>query len=324
MIKSWKITTASAGLVATLAVLVQGQERPRVTAPAARSAAAAIVVSGTLDWMEYAQVAASQEGIIEWLEKQIGSRVQKDEAIGQLHAEIARLNSEKASLIAESTGSIEKAAAQYEQALVALARLETLDRGHPGIVARDELDKARAELKYADALRLEAREKQAVERKEAELAAKILEQHTIKAPITGIVLDRTKNPGESVRANEPVLRIAKTDRYKFIGWVPLEVSQRLRAGDVVRFQAVVPEADLQVEKCVFDGKIIAVNKEGTIGNTEVSVVAEIINPSNEAHPELELIQGLRGEITIIKPVGEQAAGIPARALDTATASNRAR
>ena len=46
-----------------------------------------------------------------------------------------------------------------------------------------------------------------------------------------------KNPGESVRSNEAVVRLAPTDKYKFVGWVPLETAVRLKGNEAVVAQA---------------------------------------------------------------------------------------
>ncbi|GIW88671.1 MAG: hypothetical protein KatS3mg108_2995 [Isosphaeraceae bacterium] len=301
-----------ASLVAVIAMIAPAQQsgpRRSLRTTAATAEDGSIVVFGTLEWLEVAQLSALQEGNVKWLEPQVGSRVVEGQEIGQLHDEIARLNAEKARLIAESTAGIAKAKAQFDQAAAKLARDLEINKRSPGAISREEIDKDTADVNYADALRQEAMEKRLVDAKEAELAEAILRQHTIVSPITGYVLDRMKNPGESVRANEPLLRIGKTDRFKFVGWVPLEVSQRIRVGDVVEFRPVEPDADLPIEKRVFDGKIMAVNREAsTVGGSEVSVLAEINNPANEAQPELELIQGMRGELRILRPGSGVAGG----------------
>lgn len=323
-----KTLATAASLVATLALLAHAQQSGSRRAPRASAATAddgSIVVFGTLEWLEVAQLSALQEGNVKWLEPQVGSRVVENQEIGQLHDDIARLNAEKARLVAESQAGLAKARAQFEQAAAKLNRDRKVNEISPGAVSREELDKDTADVNYADALRQEAQEKKAVDAKEAELAETILRQHTIVSPITGYVLDRMKNPGESVRANEPLLRVGKTDRFKFVGWVPLEVSQRIRVGDVVQFRPVEPDAELAIERLVFDGKIMAVNREAsTIGSSEVSVLAEINNPPNEAQPELELIQGMRGEIRIVRPGTAGNAATATRTREGAAPSAAAR
>ena len=107
---------------------------------------------------------------------------------------------------------------------------------------------------------------------------------------------------------EPVLRIAKTDRYKFVGWVPLELSQRILAGDVIQFRAVVPEANLEVEKRVFDGKTHR-DRPGSIdrqSRKSGSSLKSSIRPT-QSTPNLDSIQGLEGELNSIRgrsPIAE--------------------
>lgn len=301
----WAILTLGLGCVFTAAAMAQGRgqspragstPRPALSPPAASSNL--IVISGALDWWERADVSAQQEGTLEYVEYHVGDRLNKGDEIGRLNDDIARLNAEKSKLIADGLGGIGKAIAQQEQAASKLARLKRLEDRQRGLVPPEELDAARADLNFADALKLEAEEKQKVDRKEAELAAKLLEQHKIISPLTGVVIERMKNPGESVRANEAVVRLGQTDKYRFVGWVSFEQSQRLRRGDPVQFRVIVDGAKLAIEDKVFEGKLVAIGPELELGDSEVRVLAEINNPSDPDHPELELYQGMKGEITI--------------------------
>ncbi len=226
-------------------------------------------------------------------------RVQQGQEIGRLHDEIARLTVTKQELIAKSTGQIKKAEAQRELAKSSLARLLRLERQRQGLVSRDELDKAVAEVNVADALIQEASEKQKVDQAEYDLAVQMLEDHRIIAPFTGIIVERHKNPAEAVRANEAVVRLGKTDKFRFIGWVPLESALKVRKGDAVQFRPIINEADLPIEHKIFTGEVTAISRElSTAGKTETYVLAEIQNPPDEQHPELELFQGMKGETTI--------------------------
>lgn len=298
-----KIAALAAGLLGALtaASLAQDPAAPngRPANTNANGTPETLVIAGAVDWLEQSDVSARREGVIKSIEFNVGMRVQQGQEIGILHDELARLTVTKQKLIAESTGAIKKAEAQRQLAKASLARLLRLERQRQGLVSRDELDKAVAEVNVADALIQEATEKQAVDQAEYDLAVQMLEDHKIIAPFTGIIVERHKNPEEAVRANEAVVRLGKTDKFRYIGWVPLESALKVHQGDAVQFRPVIEGADLPIERKVFTGEVTAISPElSTTGKTETYVLAEIQNPPDEQHPELELRQGMKGEAAI--------------------------
>ncbi len=293
-----KFAMLAAGVVAAFsaASLAQG---PRSAPVPSSESSNTLVVAGTLDWLERSDVSALREGVIKQIEFQVGMRVQSGQEIGSLHDEMARLTVEKQKIVAESNGTIAKAKAQKQLATATLARLQRLDKIRKGYVSEDEMAKAEAEVNVADAMIQEAMEKQAADKADYDLALRTLEEHRVLAPFTGIITERMKNPGEAVRANEAVVRLGKTDKFRFVGWVPLESAQRIREGDLIQFHPTVEGSDLPIERKVFTGKISSVSREvSTVRNTEARVLAEIDNPPDTEHPELELFQGMKGEVTI--------------------------
>jgi RND family efflux transporter MFP subunit len=69
-----------------------------------------------------------------------------------------------------------------------------------------------------------------VERLDYEAAREALERRTLRAPITGRVVRILRYPGESVQANESVLRLVDLDRIVFVGGVEERVAGRLQIG----------------------------------------------------------------------------------------------
>jgi RND family efflux transporter MFP subunit len=302
-----RISTKAQALLVTAVALVGGtlavgQDAKRVRPSRGGSASAdgTLLVPGTLEWLVRSDLSAKREGVIERMLLDDGELVEKGKEIGRLDDDIARLTVEKQELIARSLAAIKKATAQREQANAALARFKRLRIQNQGFASQDEMDKATADVNFADALLLEAKDKQLADIKDMELAKKALEQHEISAPFNGVIIKRYKHPGEAVQANEPVVRIGNTDKFKFVGWVTLENSQRIRPGDAVEFRAVVEGSDLPLEERVFEGKVLGIGSEiPQVGNPEISITAEIVNPIDPEHPEHSLLQGLRGELTIL-------------------------
>lgn len=284
-----KAAALAAGIVAAISLAALAQDSP---------GSPTLVVGGAIDWVEKSDVSALKEGVIKQIEFQVGRIVKAGEPIGYLHDEIAVLTTTKAKLMAENGGEIAKANAQRGLAAAELARLINLGK-KGNFVSQSEVDKAKAEMAAADAQLQMAEETKKVYEADHALARRALEEHVILAPFTGVITDRMKNPGESVRSNEPVIRLGRTDKLRFVGWVPLETAIRIKGTEGVLIKPVVEGAELDIERQTFKGRITAVSREvNTVRSTEVQVLAEVDNPENPEHPELELRQGMKGEMTI--------------------------
>lgn len=293
MIFSRKIVTLASATVVAVSMAALAQQPASPTSQT-------LVVPGAIDWVVTSNVSALKEGVIKQIEFQTGRLVKGGDAIGYLHDESAKLTEAKAKLAAENTGEIAKAEAQRDLARSELAKLVNLRKKGPGFVSDSEFSKATADMNMADAGRQVALETKKLYEAEHALALRSLEEHIIRAPFTGVITDRMKNPGESVRSNEPVVRIGGTDKLRFVGWVPLEVALRLKGNEPVEVRAVIDEADLDIEKTVYKGKITTVGHEvhSNLRTTEVQVLAEIPLRIDPEHPELLLRPGTKGEMTV--------------------------
>ncbi|HEX8203491.1 MAG TPA: HlyD family efflux transporter periplasmic adaptor subunit, partial [Isosphaeraceae bacterium] len=236
-----KAVSLAAGLVAALTAVTLAQvptppsRAPIAGARASSSGGETLVVNGTdnggtIDWIEKSAVSALREGVIDQMELQVGMEVQKGKVIGRLHDETARLTVAKAQLGAAAVAAKAKAQAQKELAVAKRSRLLRLERMGTGLASREEIETADAEVKVAAALILEAEENQKLAASDLELASQALQEHTITAPFDGIIVERMKNPGESVRANEAVVQLGKVEKVRFYGYLPLETAYRVRLG----------------------------------------------------------------------------------------------
>jgi multidrug efflux pump subunit AcrA (membrane-fusion protein) len=125
-----------------------------------------------------------------------------------------------------------------------------------------------------------------------------------------VITERMKNPGESVRANEAVVRMGKIDKLRIQAWVPIEYSFRVKVGMPVEVAPNIPGADLPIERKKFRGKITFVDPEAQPVKTEVRVFAEIMN--NEDH---DLRPGLKADMVIyLNSGGEPAPRAPEPAV----------
>jgi RND family efflux transporter MFP subunit len=302
------LTSKALGLAAGMlaALTLARAAAPQQGNKGARSGEEKITIGGNIDWIETSQVSALIEGVIEKMEFQVGDRVEKEHPIGYLYSEKAKLNAQKARIAAENTGSIQSAVAKTDLAVAKIARLRRLERMGKGFVSQDELDTGEAEVKVAAASIQEAKDNQKVAEAEWKVAEEIVKEHTILAPFSGIITDRLRNPGESVRANEPVVRIGRTDKLRFFGYLPLESAFKVKVGDLVEVKPTIEGADLPIEQKRFKGKVIGMARElNRVGKTDVQILAEIENPDDR--PDLELRPGMKGDLTIFLNSGSKPA-----------------
>jgi len=294
MLFSKKAAALSAGLIAALSVATLAQNAP----PARRAASASsetLVLDelATLEWIEKADVAALREGVIETVELWPGMPVAKGGVIGALHRETADLTVRKAELAAKNVAAEQKARAQQELALTVVATNVRLNERRPGMVSNEEQRKAEAEVKVATAMIQEATEQSNLYKAELAMAEQALKEHTIQAPFGGIVYERLKNPGESVRANEAVVRLGNLDRLRAWSYVPLQYALRVKEGQVVEIQPRLEGtrgAHLAIEQKRFLGKITFVDPQlQPVAETAVRIYAEFENKDHELRPGLKAV-----------------------------------
>jgi RND family efflux transporter MFP subunit len=298
MLRSKKATALAAGFLLSLSMATLAQNN--VPAPAPRGAgvpagAETLVLDelATLEWIEKADVAALREGVIQTVELWPGMPVVRGGKIGTLHMETAELTVAKAKVAAANIAAEEKALAQRELALTVVATNERLNLRNKGMVSQEEMRKAEAEVKVADAMAREAVEQRNLNKADLELAAQAVKEHTIQAPFDGIVYERLKNPGESVRANEAVVRLGNLDRLRAWSYVPLGFFSRIKEGQVVEIQPRLEGARggrLPIEQKRYRGKITFVDPQiQPVAETAVRIYAEFENKDHELRPGLKAV-----------------------------------
>ncbi len=282
--------------IGAAAVCVQASraDAQQADAPAPRATEIFVVPEDArLDAVEKSEVAAMRDGVLEKMEIKIGMTVKKDGLIGTLHAETPKLAMKKAQLAAESTALIAKAKAQVEFDKAVCAINVNLQKRGQGYVSNEEIRKAEAQLMVDLAGLQEAEDKHKQDIAEFNLAVQAVDEFTIKAPFTGIVIDRKKNPGEAVRANEPVVTLFNLEKMRAFAYVPTEYAWRIKVGQIVEIQPRVGgDSDhpaSPVERMKFRGKVTFVDPVVTSLEHEntVRVFAEFENPNQDLKPGLK-------------------------------------
>ena len=283
-----KLLTLSAVVLSTLSAAAVAQ------GPRGKGSAADMVqVSGNITWLVMSDVSALTEGVINKMERKAGDQVRTNDEVGELYARKAELTVAKAKIAAENVSAIAKGQAQKELAQSELAKLIRI--GKMGkFASQSEVEKAEAEVKVGDALVQEAREQKKLNEADLEIARQNLLEHKILAPFDGVITERLKHPGESVRSQEPVFRLGKVDTLKFHGDLLVADSYRIKKGDIVDVTPEIENDDLPIEKKRFRGKITLISQEvASLNKAVVRVEAEIQN-----NTALELRPGLKANMVV--------------------------
>lgn len=310
---SRKAAALAASLVSALSALAIAQAPPASGRSAAQPQQSIVIDDATIDWIEKSDVSALRQGVIERMELQIGMPAVRGKPIGYLHSEFANLSVAKAALAAKSKGPQLRAVASRDLAMAIVARNKRLIARDPNYVSKEEQHKAEAEVNVAEAMMIEAAEKIELDKADLKLAEQARDEHTILAPFDGVVIHRTKNPGETVQANEAVVTLGNLDRLRVWTWVPLDYLHRVKEGGVVEIQ---PRLDRThggplhpIENKKFRGKITFVDPQILPeAETAVRIYAEFENKNHELSP------GMKARMTLyLAPEDAPSAPAPAPA-----------
>jgi RND family efflux transporter MFP subunit len=268
-----------------------------------------IAVDGLVRLIEHVDVPARSEGRLVKIRVQEGDVVKKDDALGELNEEEARLTlkrsqieqqlaaekaqSETAILVAELTKDV--ANAEFERA-------RNARQNAPSSISEREFERLKLEANKAglELTRLSEERRFAflaaqAKSLEVQMARLALDDRRIVSPLDGIVVQTFRREGEWVRPGEKAVRVVRIDRLRVEAFVPLE----LRVADWRHLPAtlVVDGPANSVEE--YAGEVVFAHPEADPVNGQVRIWAEVANR------DLMLRPGQRGRLNIeLKPNAE--------------------
>jgi RND family efflux transporter MFP subunit len=163
------------------------------------------------------QVGSAAPGVIDRIAVDRGDLVTRGQPIVHLNASVERAALAVARERAQGNGEAIVAASSQELAQSELQRAKELYE--KDFVSKTYLDKARAESGAAGGRTDQAHERRKLASRELELAAAQLDLRTIRAPVSGVVVERFMSPGEYVE-QKPILRLASIDPLRVDVLVP--------------------------------------------------------------------------------------------------------
>ena len=170
-----------------------------------RSIAASYTGTAALEARGEAQVVAKTSGLALQVSAEVGQQVRAGQAL-------VRIDSDRASLqVAQSDAQVKKLQANF-------ARAQQL--ASQKMVSANDLDQLRYDLENA--------------RASNRLARLELSYTTVKAPISGVIAERSIKPGNLVQINTPIMRIVDTSRLEATLNAPEREIETLKTGQAVK------------------------------------------------------------------------------------------
>jgi len=226
--------------------------------------AQAIELDGLIEPFKDLNIGAQVDGVLADLLVERGDMVLRGQVVATLESEIERAQMQIAKARAESTAQLDSAAAAVKLNRQRVERTRKLYEDK--VISEGALDEAETELELSELQLIQAQENQAMAKLELGRAETLLEQRSVRSPISGVVVERYLGPGETVyRANsDQILRIAQIHPLHVEIIAPLSVYGRVKVGDIVEVFPDSPVGGRHEARVTVVDKVIDA-ASGTIG-----------------------------------------------------------
>ena len=224
-----------------------------------------------LEPMTRVMVGAPTQGVVHTVNVRRGEPVVRGQVIATLDARLEKAELEHARMRARMTSEVSAREADVELADVTLKRLNDLHARK--MAPAQQRDEAEAALKVARMTLAQARDNRRLYEQEYARAREVVEQHVVRSPIDGVVVDQVAFPGEFIYDN-PIAIIAQVDPLKVEAILPARFFGGVRVGLP---STIWPEID---SGGPIDASIASVDQVIDSASGTFSVHLEVPNPNN--------------------------------------------
>jgi RND family efflux transporter MFP subunit len=203
---------------------------------------------------------AKVTGYLETITVEAGDTVAAGQLLATIEVPELRDDIQRAEAsLRRSQADVDRAQASFEEARLANQRVEAAGKAQPQLIARQDLDTAKALARTAEASL--ASTKQQVQVAEADLKKlkTMLAFTRITAPFAGVVTKRMADPGTLIQAGTssgsmPLVRLSENDRLRVSFPVSISFVSRIKPGD---------PADVRIASLgrTFPGKVARVSRK---------------------------------------------------------------
>jgi membrane fusion protein, heavy metal efflux system len=200
-----------------------------------------------------AEVGTPASGLVASVATDRGQYVRKGQLLASLASEVEKATVIAARTKADSEGEINASMASRDLAKTKLKRMHLLMQ--QGFASQLEIDQAKSEYEVADQRTAQARESQAIAKRELAVAEEQLKQRMLRSPIDGVVVERMVHPGERVDG-KPLFKIAALHPLKVEIILPSGQYGSLREGMALGIRPDLPNSQEVMAQIIQVDKII--------------------------------------------------------------------
>lgn len=204
-----------------------------------------------------------------------GDRVRAGQVLGRIQDREARAELALRQQQAESDVEVRLGRARHAQAAARLKVSEMLRSRNALSVDQYNIDRLATTVAALEIENAEGRRR--VAQIELEQARAAVQSREIVSPHDGVVVAVFRKQGESVTPSDPVFHVVDVDRIRVTGSLDVDAAWRVKQGQPAEFSPVVGGADLEVERRVFAGRVVFVDRIVDPRSQTCKIVAEFDN-----------------------------------------------
>ena len=224
---------------------------------------------GLIEPFELVDVGSPVDGVVEQIKVQRSSSVQKGETLVLLESSVEHAVVERARIMSAVEGEIKLQEEKLAFAKRMHARVAELFQSEA--ISAEKNDQAATEVSFARAQLQKAMENRELARLDLERAQAMLNQRTIKSPISGVVVERFVARGELV-GNKPLLKVAQMDPLRVEVVLPSDLFRTITPGMKAD---IIAETDTDVR---YSSTVVIVDRVIDPASGTFGVRLELPNP----------------------------------------------
>lgn len=191
---------------------------------------------------EVVNLSSPVEGVLEKVYVDRGAYVKKGQVVAQLESNLEHATVTLARARADIDASVKSSEARLAFSTLKLSRSEKLFEKQ--LISSADLDEAQTEKRLAEMALLSAMDNKRLAALELDRANVALSRHTIRSPISGVVVERFLSPGEytsgQFKSDSPILKLAQIDPLRVEVFAPVSMRGKILVGMPARLMIEAP------------------------------------------------------------------------------------
>ena len=217
------------------------------------------------------EVSSPVGGVIQTIHVDRSDLVQEGQTLAVLESAVEQASVELARVRATMDGEVKSSATKFAFNKRRYKRIKQLYRKKA--VAFHQKDEAQTDLRLAQLKVRQAKRNKKIAELELKRAEEILKRRTVKSPITGVVVERLKSPGEFVE-QEPIVKLAQIDPLRVEIIAPASLFGSIKPGMRAEIKPEIQQDDSYI------GTVSVVDRIVDAASGTFGVRLELPNPDH--------------------------------------------